>query len=213
MLRNKTDYRCDGQSSKDNYAPVNPFGFHNCFLSELVAVSQFLKVTTDYVSGDTAITTGQITRAHQTLTYETTFGKVLGLGFAGHKTGISRRSRSSKSSHGTFFGFDRQRVFGVDAPNSTPVKFGSSEDVIHDYFRFRNQNAGIPKQQPGKVGETDVHPGFSQKQRDGFSCQCPQSNQAEQERHYRHDAARFGVQDLKLHVSSLTHPASKAGAR
>lgn len=212
MLRNKSDYGRNRQQNKDSDARVNPGSLNDGGIVQLISISEFLVLPSDDVSGDTAIATSEVTWANQTLANKRTFGQVFSFGSVSHKAGVPRGRRRSERLNASLFGFNGQRIFSVNPFDGTPIELGFSEDVIHNNLGFRNSHAWIPEQQPRKEGKPDVEPSFSEKDNRWFCGQGPNANTRENKSHHGHDSSRSGMQQLRSHFSSLTHPNSKVGA-
>ena len=211
MLKNKASYSRDAQDCKNYDSPQNPTGSNRSFIAQLVQISKFLPVTSDHVSRDTGITTGQISRSNQTLANKTTFRQVLGFSFVSHEAGVSGRGWGTESLNGPVAGFKGQRVLGIDSSDSGPVQFVGLEDVVNYNPVFANFYAGVPKKQPSKICEPNVNPGLCCNQEPGIYSQSGYSKNRKNESGTGHDSTRSGVQGLSIHFPSLTQLATHRG--
>ena len=212
MLRNKANNSSGTQSQKYNYASDRPASEHFRFGSELVLVPKLFPVTSDYVSGNSAITTGQISGSHEPVSNEAAFRKMFRFALVGKKTRISGWGWSSPSTNGSTFSFQGQRVLGIDSLYGTPVQSGESKDVVNDNFRFGDLDTWIPKQQPGKIAKPQIDPDFGQQNAKRFGGQRNGTNYGKRHGQYRHNFARTGSKQLGIHTFSFTQSAVEAGA-
>lgn len=212
MLRNKSDYSCHKEQNKENYARVHPSSLNAGGIVQLISIPELLVMSSNNVSGNTTIATRQITRSDQTLSNKRTFRQIFSLGSVRHKAGVPRGRRSSERLNGALLRLNGQRVFSVNPFDGTPIELVSSKDVVHNNLGFRNSHTWIPKQQPRKEGKPDVQPSFSEKYSGWFCGQSPKAHTSENKSHQGHDSSRSGMQQLRSHFSSLTHPNSKVGA-
>jgi len=212
MLRNKAKNSSRTQNQKYNYASGQPSSDNYRFGSELVFVSQLLPMASDYVSGNTAVATSQISWAHQALSNETTFRKVLRFALVGKEAGVSGWGWSSPSTNDATVSFQSQRILGVNAPYGTPVQSGHSKDVVNNNFSFGNSDTWIPEQQPGKETKPYVDPYFSQQNWNRFGSKGNSTNCRKGHGQNRNDFARAGSKQLGIHTVSFTQTATGAGA-
>lgn len=212
MLKSKANNSSRTQNQKYNYASGNPSRNNHRFGSELVFVSQLFPMTSDYVGGNAAVATGQVSWAHQTFSNETTFRKVLRFTLFGKEASISGWGWSSPSAHNATASFQSQRILSVYAPYGTPVQSGHSKNVVNNNFRFGNSDAWIPEQQPGKETKPNVDPDFSQQNWNGFGGKRHSTNCRKGHGQNRHDFARAGSKQLGIHIDSFTQTAAEAGA-
>ena len=212
MLRNKANNSRGTQSQKYNYASDCPASDNFRFGSELVLVPKLFPVTSDYVSGNSAIATGQISGSHEPVSNKTAFRKMFRFALVGKKTRISGWGWSSPSTDGSTVSFQGQRVLGVDALYGTPVQSGESKDVVNDNFRFGHFDTWIPEQQPGKIAKPKIDPDFGQQNAKRFGGQRNGANNGKGYGQYRHNFARTGAKHLGIHTFSFTQSAVEAGA-
>lgn len=212
MLRNKAKNCSRTQNQKYNYASGNPSSDNYRFGSELALVSQLFPMAPDYVGGNTAVATSQISRAHQPLSNETTFRKVLRFALVSKEAGISGWGWSSPSTNDAIIGFQSQRILGVYAPYGTPVQSGHSKDVVNNNLRFGNSDAWIPEKQPSKENKPNVDPDFSQQNWNRFGGKRHSTNCRKGHGQNCHDSARAGSKQLGIHTVSFTQTAAEAGA-
>ena len=212
MLRNKANDSSRTQNQKYNYASGRPASNNYRFGSQLVFISQLFPVASNNVGSNSAITAGQITWAHQAVSNETTFRKVLGFALVGKKSSVSRWSWSSPSTNDSTVSFQGQRVFGVDAVYGTPVQSGKSKDVVDNNFGFRNSDAWVPEQQPSKKAKPNVDPDICKQNGDRFGSKRCSANSRKGHGQNGHDFARAGSKQLGIHTVSFTQSAAEVGA-
>jgi hypothetical protein len=211
MLKNKASYSRDAQDRKNNDSPQDPTGSNRSFIAQSVEISKFLPMTSDHVSRDTGITTGQISRPNQAFANEAAFGQVFGFGFVGHEAGVSGRGGGTKGLNGSVAGFKCQRVLGIDSSNRGPVQLVGLEDVVNYNPFFANFYAGVPKKQPSKICEPNVNPGLCCNQEPGIYSQGGYSKKRKDESSTSHYSTRSGVKGLSIHFPSLTQLATHRG--
>ncbi|CAB4630093.1 unannotated protein [freshwater metagenome] len=204
MLRNKAKHGSYSQNDKSHQAIQNPTSLDNRVFVELISVSELFPVAANHISGNSTITTGQITWSDHPVSNEAAFWQMLSLGLVGKKPGVSRRRWSSPRSNDSRLSFQGERVLGVDSPNRTPVQSCGSKNVVNDNLRFTHSNAGAPKQQPGQIAKPEVDPKLSQENRYGFRGQGKNSNSRKGNCHNSHDFARAGSKRLRIHSVSFT---------
>ena len=212
MLRNKANDSSRTQNQKYNYASGRPASNNYRFGSQLVFISQLFPVASNNVGSNSAITAGQITWAHQAVSNETTFRKVLGFALVGKKSSVSRWSWSSPSANNSAISFQGQRVFGVDALYGAPVQSGKSKDVVNDNFRFGNSDAWVPKQQPSEKTKPKVDPDLGKQDANRFDGKRSSANDRKDYRQNGHDFARAGSKQLGIHIFSFTQSETQVGA-
>ena len=211
MLKNKASQSRKAQTGEYSDSRNYPAGSDRRCIVELVEVSEFFPMTSDHVSCDTGITTGQVPRANQAFSNKAAFGQVLGFGFVSHEAGVSGRGRGSKGLNGSVFGFEGQRVLGVDSSNRGPVQFVCLEDVVDDNPFVANSHAGVPKKKPSKISKPDVNPGVGCNQEPGIYSQGSYSKESKDESGSGHNATGSGVKSLSIHFPSLTQFATHRG--
>lgn len=211
MLKNKASHSSQAQGDKHSDSRNYPAGSNGSYIVELVQVSEFFPMTSNHIGCDSGIATGQVPRSNQTFSNKAAFGKVLGFGFVSHEAGVSGWSRGSKGLNGSVFGFESQRVLGVDSSNRGPVQFVCLEDVVNYNPFVANSHAGVPKKKPSKISKPDVNPRFGYNQEPGIYGQGGYSKESKNESGGRHDATRSGVKGLSIHFPSLTQLATHRG--
>ena len=212
MLTNKANCSSRTQSQKPNYASSRPSSDNQGLCTKLVSVPELFPVASDYVGGNSAITAGQISRAYQTVSDETAFGKMLRFTLVGQETGVSRRGWSSPRSNNATVSFQGKRVLGVDASDGTPVQSGKSKDVVDNNFGFRNSDAWVPEQQPSKKAKPNVDPDICKQNGDRFGSKRCSANSTKGHGQNGHDFARAGSKQLGIHTVSFTQSAAEVGA-
>lgn len=212
MLKNETSRRGSAQGKKYNYASECPSRDNHGLSFELVCIPKLFPVTSDYIGGNSAIATGQISRANQSVSNKAAFRKMFRFAFVGKKTGVSGRGWSSPSAHNLLSGFQGERVLGVNALDGTPVESGKSKDVVNDNFRSGNFYAWVPEKQPGEKAKPNVNPDFGQQNSDGFSGKRNSSNGSKNHSQYGHDFARAGSKPFGIHSVSFAQSAVEVGA-
>ena len=211
MLRNKPKQSSYSQNEKSYHPSKAPSSHDSGVFVELIAVPEFFPVAANYISGNAAIATGQITWSDHPVSNEAAFRQVLSLGPVSKKSSVSRWCRSSPRSNDSSWGFQGKRVLGVDSPNRTPVQSCSSKNVVNDNFGFTHSNAGVPKQQPGQITKPEVDPKLSQENRYGFRGQGKNSNSRKGYGRNSHDFARAGSKRLRIHSVSFTQSTLEGG--
>jgi hypothetical protein len=212
MLRNKSNNGSRTQNQKYNYASGNPSNNNYWFGPELVFVSQFFPVTSDYIGGNATVATGQISGSHQSLSDEATFRKVFRLALFGKEASISGWGWSSPSTNDATFRFQSQRILGIYTPYGTPVQSNHPKNVVNYYFRLGNSDAWVPEQQPGKEAKPNVYPDFCKNNADRFGGKRNSSSYRKGNSQNRHDFAGAGSKQLGIHTVSFTQSAAEAGA-
>ena len=211
MLRNKPKQSSYSQNEKSYHPSKAPSSHDSGVFVELIAVPEFFPVAANYISGNAAIATGQITWSDHPVSNEAAFWQMFSLGPVGKKPGVSRRRWSSPRSNDSRLSFQGERVLGVDSPNRTPVQSCGSKNVVNDNLRFTHSNAGVPKQQPGQVSKPEVDPKLSQENRYGFRGQGKNSNSRKGYGHNSHDFAGAGSKRLRIHSVSFTQSTLEGG--
>ncbi len=211
MLRNKPKQSSYSQNEKSYHSSKAPSSHDSGVFVELIAVPEFFPVAANYISGNSTITTGQITWSDHPVSNEAAFWQMLSLGLVGKKPGVSRRRWSSPRSNDSRLSFQGERVLGVDSPNRTPVQSCGSKNVVNDNLRFTHSNAGVPKQQPGQISKPEVDPKLSQENRYGFRGQGKNSNSRKGYGHNSHDFAGAGSKRLRIHSVSFTQSTLEGG--
>jgi len=211
VLRNKTKQGSYTQNDKSYQSSHNPSSYDSGVFVKVTGVPELFPVAANYISGNTAIATSQITWSHHPVSDKTAFRQMLSLGPVGQKSSVSRWCWSSPSSNDSIWSFQGERVLGVDSPNRTPVQSCGSKNVVNHNFRFTHSNAGVPKQQPGQIAKPEVDPKFSQQYRHWFGGQGKNSNGRKGYCHNSHDFARTGSKLLRIHAFSFTHSAPEGG--
>ena len=212
MLKNKTNSRRRAQSHEYNYASGCPASHNEGFSSKFVFVPKFLPVASDYVSGNSAIAAGQISRANQAVSNKAALRKMFRFTLVGEEAGVSRWGWSSPSSHNSLFGFQGERVLGVDALYGTPVQSGKSKDVVNNNFGFGNSDARVPEQQPGEKAKPNVDPDICQQNGNWLGGKRDSANGRKGHGQNGHDFARTGSKQLGIHTVSFTQSAVEVGA-
>jgi len=212
MLNNKTKRSSCAQCQKYHYASSRPSSYNHGLCTKFVFVPQLFPVASDYVGGNAAIATCQISRAYQTVSNETTFGKMFRFTFVGEETGVSRRGWSSPRTNNAAISFQGKRVLGVYASDGTPVQSGKSKDVVDNNFGFGNSDAWIPEQQPSKKAKPNVDPDICQQNGDRFGGKRNSANSRKSHGQNGHDFARAGSKQLGIHTVSFPQSAAEVGA-
>lgn len=211
MLRNKAKNGSYTQNDKSHQAIQNPTSLDIRVFVELISVPKLFPVAANHISGNSTITTGQITRSDHPVSNEAAFWQMLSLGLVGKKPGVSRRRWCSPCSNDSRLSFQGERVLGVDSFNRTPVQSCGSKNVVNDNFRFTYSNAGVPKQQPGQIAKPEVDPKLSQENRNGFRGKSKNSNNRKSYCHNSHDFAGAGAKRLRIHSVSFTQSSLEGG--
>jgi hypothetical protein len=211
MLKNKANRSSRTQSQKPNYASSRPSSDNQGLCTKLVFVPQLFPVGSDYVGGNSTIAAGQISRAYQTVSDETAFGKMFRFTLVGQESGVSRRGWSSPRTNNAAVSFQGKRVLGVYASDGTPVQSGKSKDVVDNDFGFGNSDAWIPEQQPGKKAKPNVDPDIYQQNGDWFGGKRKSANGRKGHGQNSHDFARAGSKQLGIHTVSFTQSAAEVG--
>jgi hypothetical protein len=212
MLKNKAKRSSCAQCQKYHYASSRPSSDNQGLCTKLVSVPELFPVASDYVGGNSAITAGQISRAYQTVSDETAFGKMFRFTLVGQESGVSRRGWSSPRSNNATVSFQGKRVLGVYASDGTPVQSGKSKDVVYNDFRFGNFDTWIPEQQPSEEAKPNVDPDSGNENWKRLSSKGNSANQGKGHGQYRHDFARSGSKKLGIHSLSFTQSANEVGA-
>ena len=212
MLKNNANCSCRAQSHEYNYASGRPASYNHGLSTKLVFVPKLLPVASDYVGGNSAIAAGQISWANQTVSNKATFRKMFRFTLVCEKAGVSRWGWSSPSSHNSLFGFEGERVLGVDALYRTPVQSGKSKDVVNNNFGFENFDAWVPEQQPGKKAKPNIDPDICQQNGNWFGGKRDSANGRKGHGQNGHDFARAGSKHLGIHTVSFTQSAVEVGA-
>ena len=212
MLRNKSNGSSRTQNQKYKYASDRPSSNSYRFGTELVFVSQLLPVTSNNVGGNSAVTTGQISWAHQAVSNETAFRQMLRFALVCKKSCVSRGGWCSPRTHYATFSFQSQRVLGVYSSDGTPVQIGNSKDVVDNDFRFGNFDTWIPKQQPGEKSKPNVDPDSAQQNWNGFGDKRNSSKNRKGYGQNGNDFARAGSKKLGIHPVSFTQTSMELGA-
>ncbi len=211
MLKNKASHSRKAQAGEYNDSRNYPAVSDRSSFVELVEVSEFFPMTSDHVSCDTGITTGQVPRANQAFSNKAAFGQVLSFGFVSHEARVSGWSRGSKGLKGSVFSLESKRVLGVNSSNRRPVQFVCLEDVVNYNPFVANFHAGVPKKKPSKISKPDVNPGFGHNQEPGIYGQGSYSKESKDESGSGHYATRPGVKSLRIHFPSLTQLVTSRG--
>ena len=212
MLKNKAECGCYSQSQKYQRASGGPLSFNYGFRNELISVSQFLPLTSDYVGGNSTITAGQIARANQTLPNKATLRKMGGFAPVSQKSRIPRRGWGSPSANNALISFQGQRVLGIYSSYCAPVESGKSENVVNYDFGFGDFDAWIPKQQPGEETKPNVDPDFGQQNSNGLGRKRDSAKGRKGHGQNSHDFSGAGPKSLGIHTISFTQSAAKVGA-
>lgn len=211
MLRNKAKQGGYTQNDKSNQSSQNPLSHDFGVFVKLISVPELFPVAPNYISGNAAIAAGEIPRSDHSVSDETAFRQMLSLGPIGKKSSVSRWCWGSPSSNDSIWGFQGERVLGINSPNRTPIQSYGSKNVVNNNFRFTHSNTGVPKQQPSQIAEPEVDPKFSQQHRYWFGGQCKNSNGRKGHCHKSHDFARTGSKLLRIHAFSFTQSAPEGG--
>ena len=211
MLRNKPKQSSYSQNEKSYHSSKAPSSHDSGVFVELISVPEFFPVAANYISGNSTITTGQITWSDHLVSNEAAFWQMLSLGPVSKKSSVSRWCRSSPRSNDSSWGFQGKRVLGVDSPNRTPVQSCSSKNVVNDNFGFTHSKAWVPKQQPGQIAKPEVDPNLYQENRYGLRGQGKNSNSRKGYGRNSHDFARAGSKRLRIHSVSFTQSTLEGG--
>jgi hypothetical protein len=214
MLKNKTYQSYRGQNKEADYSKRSNGSSNNGLFTELSSVPEFLPVRTNQKSSDSRVTGSQVARSNHSFANKTAFGKVLSFGFVGHESGVSRWRRSSPRLEGLLFGFQGERVLGVNSDNGAPAKKNISKDVFNVNTIFSNSNTWIPEQEPRHKANPHKDPTAGYEQINGLDSQSNYSEGGEYETGNGDDSARSGVDDMLLHSPSVPYQiqSSEAGA-
>lgn len=212
MLRNKANQSRYGQDAERKHSSQNPSSLNERICAQLVRVSEFFPVASDNVSGNAAITAGEISRPHKAISYEATFWKMLRLRFLCEEASVSRGGWGSPSTDDSSLSLQGKRVFGVNSSYRAPAQGGRSENVVDYNFRFAHSNTWIPEQQPGEITKPNVNPYFGEQHAGRLGGKGKDSNSRKGHSQHRHDFARARSNQLRLHVSSFTQSTPQGGA-
>ena len=212
MLGNKSNHSSCAQNQKYNGANDRPSSNNFRFAAKLIFITELLPVKANYVGGDTAVATGQISWSDKAVSNKAAFGKMFGFALVGKKSRVPRGCWCSPSPHNATVSFQSQRVLSIYTPYGTPVQSGKSKDVVYNDFSFGNFDAWIPKQQPGEIAKPDVNPDFGQHNGNRFGGKRNNTNDGKGHGQNRDDFARAGSKQLRIHSVSFTQSAAEVGA-
>ena len=212
MLRNKSKNCSRTQNQEHSYSHERPSDRNHRFGPQLILVSEFFPLASDYVGSNPAITTGQIPWTHQSVSDEAAFGEMLRFAFVGKESRVSRWGWSSPGTNSANICFESERVLGVYTLYGTPVQSSRSKNVVNNNLGFGNFDAWIPEQQPSKKAKPDVDPDFSQKNCNRLGGKGNNTDSRKDNPQNGHDFARPRSKQLGTHPASFTQSAMEVGA-